>query len=256
MESMLRPVRLDQPSSGSLASRGLLGAIGVGVQGAQRFLITFLVAHLAGRDAVGVVATAISTALLLSLLWPTATGSAASKFVARARGAGDVSQTQAVAAQLARRTMARPYCWRWPPYPCGSPWTAAASATPPAWRPWSSATPDTASPAGCSSVQGRYGIMGVAIGYLCGTLTIAGVPFVAVWRRDAQRLGALVGRLLTGVGLIVALVVVQRTLATNRWTDPAFAAVFVLCWSALMHHDVAMALRLLLRRRRAQRPWL
>ena len=38
--------------------------------------------------------------------WPTATGSAASKYVARGRGAHDLAQTQAVAAQIARRTVA------------------------------------------------------------------------------------------------------------------------------------------------------
>jgi hypothetical protein len=49
-------------------------------------------------------------------------------------------------------------------------------------------------------------------------------------------LGALVGALLAGVGLLVALVVVQRTLGTTcRWTDPALAAVLVLCWSVLRH---------------------
>ena len=37
-------MRLYQPSGGALASRGLLGAIDVGVQGAQRFPITFLMA--------------------------------------------------------------------------------------------------------------------------------------------------------------------------------------------------------------------
>lgn len=107
---------VDGASAASGRTRGrfpglaeVLGTIGVGVQGAQRLLITFLVAHVAGRDAVGVVATAVSTALLLSLLsllWPTTTGGAASKFVAVARGEGDKVQTWAVAAQLARRTVA------------------------------------------------------------------------------------------------------------------------------------------------------
>src|SRR5665811_295517 len=50
--------------------------------------------------------TALLLALLLALLWPTATGSAASKYVARGRGAHDLAQTQAVAAQIARRTVA------------------------------------------------------------------------------------------------------------------------------------------------------
>lgn len=485
MRSMVRPLRLDEPAAGSLASRGLLGAVGVGVQGVQRFLITFLVAHVAGRDAVGVVATAVSTALLLSLLWPTTTGSAASKFVAIARGAGDKVQTRVVAAQLARRTIAATlllagaavplwmvldggslvdaacvaalvvgYCgysftrglqfgvgqvarataWDiisavgglagllvvllggargpvlllplaaayglyalagWPHGARGRPsaalrreldghvavgvlgtvastgflqlslivaravdgtagagqYAVALSLATPAsllagslslvlfpsmaeawgrgdvaglrrqtdratralivvmvsifgtltvcsrllvsvlyraeYRPAADVLPvllmavlattlavatvnalttrsqrgvvvaSTAAVVGMlvgivvwAVLAPHYGIMGVAIGYLCGTATIAAIPFVAVWRLEHHEWAALTGRLLAGIVLIVALVVVQRSLGTSHWTDPAFAAVFVLGWSALMYRDIGVALGLLRARRR------
>ena len=49
--------------------------------------------------------SAISTGTLLALLWPTTTGSAASKYLARARGAGDSEEVSAVAAHLSRRTL-------------------------------------------------------------------------------------------------------------------------------------------------------
>ena len=87
-----------------MAHRAALGTVGVAVQGLVRFLTSLLVGRIAGDSVLGVVQIAISTALLLSLLWPTTTGSAASKFVARARGAGDPAQAYAVAAHLRRRT--------------------------------------------------------------------------------------------------------------------------------------------------------
>jgi O-antigen/teichoic acid export membrane protein len=102
---VLRPLRLDQPTGHGMAHRAALGTVGVAVQGLVRFLTSLFVGRLAGPSVLGVVQSAISTALLLSLLWPTTTGSAASKFVARARGAGDTEQIYAVAAHLRRRTV-------------------------------------------------------------------------------------------------------------------------------------------------------
>ncbi len=102
--TLIWPVRLDQPTAHGMAHRAALGTVGVAVQGLVRFLTSLLVGRLAGDSVLGVVQTAISTALLLSLLWPTTTGSAASKFIARARGAGDGAEALVVAAHLRRRT--------------------------------------------------------------------------------------------------------------------------------------------------------
>ncbi|MGN6299916.1 MAG: lipopolysaccharide biosynthesis protein [Angustibacter sp.] len=102
---LLHPVRLDQPTRGSMASRGVWGVVGTASQGGLRFLSNMLVGRVAGPVALGVFQGAVSVALLLSLLWPTSIGSAASKFLARARGEGDHAQTQAVAAHLGRRTL-------------------------------------------------------------------------------------------------------------------------------------------------------
>lgn len=104
-EVLLRPVRLDRPVTSSMAARGLLGLLGTGSQGALRFLANALVGRVAGPAVLGAFQGAISTAMLLSLLWPTTTGSAAAKFLARARGAGDPEQALAVAAHLSRRTL-------------------------------------------------------------------------------------------------------------------------------------------------------
>src|SRR3954469_17933400 len=87
--TMFRPLRLDQPTVGSLRARGVLSTIGIGVQGLLRFTISVIVGRVGGPAVLGVVNSAISGALFLSLLWPASSGAAASKFVARARGAGD-----------------------------------------------------------------------------------------------------------------------------------------------------------------------
>lgn len=102
---MLRPVRLDAPTSTSLARGGVYSTIGLVAQGLLRFATAFLVGHLAGKTVLGVVATAIATSLTLALLWPTTTGSAASKFLARARGEENVERAHATAAHLRMRTL-------------------------------------------------------------------------------------------------------------------------------------------------------
>jgi putative peptidoglycan lipid II flippase len=78
---------------------------GLFAQGLLRFATSWLVGRLAGRAALGVVQSAISTGTFLALLWPTVTGSAASKYLARARGADDPEELRAIAAHLSRRTL-------------------------------------------------------------------------------------------------------------------------------------------------------
>ncbi|MGX7824007.1 lipopolysaccharide biosynthesis protein [Actinokineospora sp. 24-640] len=102
---MARPVRLDAPVGTSLARGGVFSTVGLLAQGILRFATALLVGHIAGDAALGVVATAIATATILALLWPTTTGSAASKFLARARGAGDAGEIRAIAAHLRSRTL-------------------------------------------------------------------------------------------------------------------------------------------------------
>jgi putative peptidoglycan lipid II flippase len=102
---MLRPVRLDRPVSTSLARGGVYSTIGLVAQGLLRFATSFLVGHIAGKSVLGVVASAIATSLTLALLWPTTTGSAASKFLARARGEQADDVVRATAAHLRMRTM-------------------------------------------------------------------------------------------------------------------------------------------------------
>jgi O-antigen/teichoic acid export membrane protein len=102
---MIHPVRLDEPTGTSLAKGSVFSTIGLLAQGILRFATSFLIGHIAGKSELGVVASAIATALILAVLWPTSTGSAASKFLARARGAGNSDETRATAAHLRRRTV-------------------------------------------------------------------------------------------------------------------------------------------------------
>lgn len=102
---VLQAVRLDSPTAASMARRGVLSTVGVTVQGVTRFVTNVLIGRIGGPSVLGSVASAISTAQLFSLLWPTTTGSAASKFVAQARGKGAPDEAAAVAAHLAKRTI-------------------------------------------------------------------------------------------------------------------------------------------------------
>jgi len=105
LRNAFHPLDLRSATQGSMTSRGLLSSAGLAIQGGLRFVTSWLVFHLAGKAALGIVQSAISTATLLALLWPTTTGAAASKYIARARGAGDDEQVRAVAAHLSRRAL-------------------------------------------------------------------------------------------------------------------------------------------------------
>ena len=153
---LIRPLSLDAPSTHSMARRGAMSVLGVGWQGLVRFITNALVGRVGGPAVLGVVGSAISAAQLSTLAWPTSAGAAASKFVARARGAGDQAQAAAVAAHLARRTVAiSGCCRRWPSRRGCSPRStrpacavAAEQASRPraSWPPWPRADRRSSSP--------------------------------------------------------------------------------------------------------------
>lgn len=105
LSRMLKPVRLDRPVTTSLARGSVYSTAGLVAQGILRFATSFLVGHIAGKSVLGEVASAIAMSLTLALLWPTTTGSAASMFLARARGANKPDELLATAAHLRKRTM-------------------------------------------------------------------------------------------------------------------------------------------------------
>ncbi|MFI7583652.1 lipopolysaccharide biosynthesis protein [Kocuria sp. M1N1S27] len=91
--SRLRAVLFPPPNHGStdhsLGSSFGLTVVAVFVQGLSRFGYSILVGRLLGKEALGEVNLVISLAVFLVLLWPQASGTAAAKFVAMARGRQD-----------------------------------------------------------------------------------------------------------------------------------------------------------------------
>lgn len=100
----LAPITVNETTPPPIALRGALTLTGVASQGLLRFLAAAMVGHVAGPEALGAFSAAIALATFASLLWPTSAGGAASKFLARERGAGDLHLTRSVAALLATRT--------------------------------------------------------------------------------------------------------------------------------------------------------
>lgn len=98
-----RPV-IERVARTPLARGSALSVAGLVAQGALRFVTSWLVGTVAGRESFGQVATAISLATILSLLWPTSAGAAMSKFVARSLGAGDVEGARALAGFIGATT--------------------------------------------------------------------------------------------------------------------------------------------------------
>ena len=88
----------DNPLGSSFA----LTVIAVFVQGLSRFGYSLLVGNMLGSEILGQVNLAISLALFLVLLWPQASGNAASKFIAMARGQQHREEQLSVAVYTSR----------------------------------------------------------------------------------------------------------------------------------------------------------
>lgn len=83
------------------------------------------------------------------------------------------------------------------------------------------------------------GAYGVAIGYLCGTVSIMVVPVVWVWRKDGHRWGLVFAKVVLGVALATAMIVVQHVAAVPVLLDPVFAVGFLVIWWLINRADVA-----------------
>ena len=88
----------DNPIGSSFA----LTVIAVFVQGLSRFGYSLLIGNLMGTQMLGQVNLVISLGLFLVLLWPQASGTAASKYIAMARGRTDPGEQASVARYAAR----------------------------------------------------------------------------------------------------------------------------------------------------------
>ncbi|WP_298182494.1 hypothetical protein [Saccharomonospora sp.] len=85
------------------AQRGVVSAIGLAVQGLIRFVYSLLVGRTLPAGFLSATNSAISTAMLATMLWPTSLGAAAAKFVARE--AGDIPTRAALTRFLARLSL-------------------------------------------------------------------------------------------------------------------------------------------------------
>jgi O-antigen/teichoic acid export membrane protein len=103
--AVLGRIDLANVSTAGVPFRAVLSTVGVGVQGVVRFLYSLLIGRTSGSAVLGEASAPVSLALFMSLLWPTATGTAAAKFVAIARGAQRPEEIEAVGRHLARRTV-------------------------------------------------------------------------------------------------------------------------------------------------------
>lgn len=97
LRSILFPPPNHANTDNPLGSAFALTVVAVFVQGLSRFGYTLLIANLLGQEVLGEVNLAISLAVFLVLLWPQASGTAASKFIAMARGRQDRNAQAATA---------------------------------------------------------------------------------------------------------------------------------------------------------------
>ena len=97
------PTRVE--AAQGVANQAVLSTGGILVQGVVRFLYSVVIGNALGRAVLGVVNASIALAMLASLLVPSATAMAATKYVARARGAGDLAEVDRVARHLSRVTL-------------------------------------------------------------------------------------------------------------------------------------------------------
>lgn len=103
MPRLIRRTDVSVTSSKGLSVRWMFGLLGTLSQGLVRFLYNIFLGRFLGPAALGTINSAMSVALLLSLLWPTSSGQAATRFVAQMRGAEKLTHAQAVANYLGRR---------------------------------------------------------------------------------------------------------------------------------------------------------
>ena len=83
------------------------------------------------------------------------------------------------------------------------------------------------------------------MGYLAGTLVIAGLPVAVVWHRDGQEWSRLLSKLACGVCIVVGMLAAQRQLPLGPWLDTAWALVFLLAWLTIVRREARVVMRLL-----------
>jgi len=90
----------------------------------------------------------------------------------------------------------------------------------------------------------RIGALGVAIGYLCGTVIIGGIPIAVAWRLDRQNWAGLAVKTAGGLVLMVSMLWLERVAGPDYTLDPAFALAFLVAWLVVVHRDARLVVGL------------
>lgn len=101
----LRRVDIDAPDSDGAGRRTLFSTASLTLQGLIRLALSIAVGRLAGPDALAQVTAGLAAASVLSLLWPSATGAAASRFIAAGQEKDDPAALRRITGHLGRRTL-------------------------------------------------------------------------------------------------------------------------------------------------------
>ena len=98
-------IPLDEPSSLNPTSRTVLATGSMALQGGVRLLLSILVGRASGPEILAQVMACLAAASMLSILWPTAAGTAATRFVAAGLTTRDGKESRQVAAELGRHAL-------------------------------------------------------------------------------------------------------------------------------------------------------
>lgn len=101
----LRRVDIDAPDSDGAGRRTLFSTASLALQGLVRLALSIAVGRLAGPDALAQVTAGLAAASILSLLWPSATGAAASRFIAAGQAREDPIALRRITGHLGLRTL-------------------------------------------------------------------------------------------------------------------------------------------------------
>ena len=68
----------------------------------------------------------------------------------------------------------------------------------------------------------RIGALGVAIGYLCGTVIIGGIPIAVAWRLDSQEWTGLAVKTAGGLTIMISVFWIERAAGLDYRLERAF----------------------------------
>ena len=89
----------------------------------------------------------------------------------------------------------------------------------------------------------RFGIIGVAIGYLIGTIFTSAIPVAIVWRTDHHNWTGLAAKLAFAVAMICVGLAASYSIHGGILRDGIITVSFVLIWTFVMREESAITIR-------------